>query len=70
MDFWTAAAYWAIVGLVLLNAWLVRRMDVVVHDEVVSMLGFHLQFGQDLIQGGISFRNDDGTVAGRTVKHC
>ena len=33
MDFWTAAAYWAIVGLVLLNAWLVRRMDVVVHDE-------------------------------------
>ena len=33
MDFWTAAAYVGIVILVLVNAWIVRRMRVVVRDE-------------------------------------
>jgi hypothetical protein len=33
MDFWTAAAYWSIVVLVVLNAWIVSRMRVEVREE-------------------------------------
>lgn len=33
MDFWTAAAYIAIIVLVLLNGWIVSRMRVEVRDE-------------------------------------
>ncbi len=33
MDFWTAAAYWSIVVLVVANAWIVSRMRVEVREE-------------------------------------
>ena len=33
MDFWTAAAYFAILILALLNAWLVRRRKFTIRGE-------------------------------------
>jgi hypothetical protein len=33
MDFWTAAAYWSILLLIILNTILVSRMDIQIDDD-------------------------------------
>lgn len=33
MDFWTAAAYFTMIALVIANAWIVRRMKVEMRNE-------------------------------------